>query len=143
MSDKGNIEKDLELYKLAQRIVKDAEESAKKHPTGKEIQVVIVEPNKKPYKKTIRNELAEMNDIVGGYIENVFIGEVDGLKIGIVVNEEGKLIQLPPNRRIVGFDVLVGTFFITAYNYQGDNVSLSDDIAETYIKRFAPLEVYL
>jgi hypothetical protein len=140
----SELEKDLELLRLAQKVVKDAKESAQKYPTSKEIQVVIVEPHKKPYKKTIQNELAQMNDIVGGYIENVFIGKYDGLKIGLVINEEGLIHKLPINRRIVGFvNPIVGTFFISAYNLQGENVSLSDDLAQTYIKRFSPLEVYL
>ncbi len=143
---KGNIEKDLEMLKLfdlARKVVDQADESAKKHPTSEKIQVVIVEPYKRPYKKTIDNNLKEMNKIVDGYIENVFIGEYDGMKLGLVVNEEGKLKGLPLNRRIVGFDDLVGTFFITGYNLQGDNVTLPDFLAETYIKRFSPLEVYL
>jgi hypothetical protein len=140
----SELEKDLELLRLAQKVVKEAEENAKKHPTGGQIQIVIVEPLKRPYKATISNKLEEMQKIVNGYIENVFIGEFDGLKIALVLNEEGKLKGLPLNRRIVGFvNPIVGTFFISAYNKKGDAVNLSDDLAETYIKRFAPLEVYL
>lgn len=140
----GNIEKDLELLKLAQKVVKEAEASAKKYPSKKVIQVVIVEPNKRPYKKIIDNDFKTMNDIVGGYTERVFISQFDGLKIALVVNEDGLLIQLPMNRKVVGFvNPLVGTFFISSYNLQGENVGLTDDLAETYIKRFTPLEVYL
>lgn len=140
----GNIEKDLELLKLAQKVVKEAEASAKKYTSKKVIQVVIVEPNKRPYKKIIDNDFKTMNDIVGGYTERVFISQFDGLKIALVVNEDGLLIQLPMNRKVVGFvNPLVGTFFISSYNLQGENVGLTDDLAETYIKRFTPLEVYL
>jgi hypothetical protein len=99
---------------------------------------------KKPYKKTIPNHLDAMKEIVGGWIENVFIGETEtGARIGMVVNEEGKLIGLPPNRAIRNFDILVGTFFITAYNLEGDNVSLTDKEAERFIRQFDALEVSL
>lgn len=133
-----------ELLKMAADYVKAAEDNAASNPTSDLIQVVIVEPNKKPYKKLIPNELEAFNEIVGGYIEIVNIGSTrTGGTIAITLNEEGKLKGLPFNRRIVNFDFLVGTFFITAYNMQGDNISLTDNECEYYIKRFAPAEVYL
>jgi Domain of unknown function (DUF3846) len=132
-----------ELLQLAKDYVEFAEQSAKENPTSDQIQVVIIEPSKKPYKKTIANELSAFNDIVDGYIENVFIGEKKNKKFGIVVNEEGKLRELPVNRIIVGYDVLVGSMFITAYNYEGDNVSLTDAEADRFIRLFTPVEVYL
>ena len=137
-----------ELLRMAFKVVQEAEANAEKNPTSDQIQIVIVEPFKKPYKKTIQNDLAAMKEIVGGYIENVFIGETKtGARVGIVCNEEGKLKDLPFNRRILGnkgiADVLVGRFFITAYNMQGESISLTDAQAEWYIKRFTAIEVYL
>jgi hypothetical protein len=133
-----------DLLKLAAEYVKAAEQDAAANPTTDEIQVVIVEPMTKPYKKMIKNDLAEFNKIVGGYIELVNIGRTEsGSSVAITLNEEGKLKGLPFNRRIIDFDILVGTFFITAYNMQGDNVSLSNLECEKYIKRFTPLEVYV
>ena len=141
---KGNIEKDLELLNLAKKTVEKANETLKKYPITKEIQIVVVEPHKRPYKKMIKNELKAMNEIIEGYTEKVTIDSFDGLKIGLVLNEEGLIYNLPLNRRIVGFaNPIVGTFFISAWNYQDQFVSLSDDLAENYIKRFTPLEVYL
>jgi hypothetical protein len=135
------------LLTLAAQVVDEAEANAAANPTSEEIQIVIVEPMKKPYKKVIPNNLDEMKKIVGGWIENVTIGETPtGARVGIVVNEEGKLIGLPYNRRIIGrggSDILVGNFFITAYNLEGDNVSLTDEQADKFIRRFAPMEVYL
>jgi hypothetical protein len=138
-----------ELLQMALNVVKEAEKDAKVNPTSDSIQVVIVEPFKKPYKKTIPNNLEAMQGIVGGYIENLFIGRTDkAAQVGIVLNEEGKLKDLPMNRRLVAgnrslLDFIVGTFFITAYNLQGDNISLTDQEAEKYIKRFASIEVYI
>lgn len=134
-----------DLLALAAKYVAEAEKDAAENPTSDSIQVVIVEPNKEPYKEMIPNTLQAFNDIVGGYIENIFTGTktAKGGSIGIVLNEEGKLIGLPFNRRIINFDIIAGTFFITAYNLQGDNVSLSDQDAEKMIKRFKNTEVYI
>lgn len=135
---------DLHLLELAAKYVKKAEIDAEINPTSDEILIVVVEPNKKPYKKIIRNDLKEMNEVVGGYIEIINIGKAErGATIALTVNEEGKIIGLPVNRAIVGFDILVGTFFITAYNMQGDNISLTEKEANHFIRRFMPLEVYL
>jgi hypothetical protein len=133
-----------DLLKLAAEYVKAAEENAAANPTSDLIKVVVVEPMKKPYVKMIKNDAKAFNDVVGGYFEIVNIGRTDtGATVAIHLNEEGKLLGLPYNRRIIGFDVLVGTFFISAYNMQGDNISLTDPETQKFIKRFAPMEVYI
>lgn len=135
---------DLSLLELARKYVDEAEENAAINPATPEILIVVVEPMKKPYKKVIPNTLDAMKEIVGGWIENVFIGKTEkNADVGIVLNEEGKLMNLPYNRRIIGFDILVGNFFITAYNRQGDNISLTDEEADFYIKRFTMIDVFL
>jgi hypothetical protein len=133
-----------DLVRLAAEYVKAAEKNAAENPTSDLIQVVVVEPMKKPYKKTIKNDAAAFNKEVGGYFEIINIGQTErGATIAIHLNEEGKLIGLPFNRRIIGFDVLVGTFFISAYNMEGENITLSNPECEKLIKRFTPLEVYV
>lgn len=136
------------LVGLAQQIYREAEINAAENPTTPEIQVVIVEPFETPYKAKIENNLDTFNKLVDGYIENIFIGATrKGARVGLIVNEEGKLQSLPFNRRLLGhngqYEILVGTIIVTAYNMQGDNISLTDQEAETYIKRFTPVEVYL
>lgn len=135
-----------ELIKLAFDYVKKANEDAEKNPTSDSIQVVVVEPMKKPYKKTIPNTLEKMQELVGGYIEILTIGQTEtGGTIAITLNEEGKLIDLPMNRVIHGrggSDIFVGTFFITAFNMQGDNISLSDSDCDLMMKKFKGIEVY-
>lgn len=109
-----------------------------------EILIVVVEPNKKPYAKMMQNDLAAMNEIVGGYIELINVGRNhEGNMVALTVNEEGKLQGLPVNRRLVGFDTLVGNFFITAYDLEGENVNLTEAEAEHFIKRFTPVEINL
>ena len=97
------------------------------------IRVVIVEPNENPREEFIENELNVFQDIVGGYIECLRIG--NGLML--VCNDEGKLIGLPKNRRLktnVYDDVIVGTFFVTKDDGEGDFASLSTkDIIATNI----------
>jgi hypothetical protein len=136
-----------ELIKLAKQYVEQAEQDAQVNPTSDEIQVVVVEPMKPPYKKYIPNTLESMNELVGGYIEIIRMGNTEtGGNIAITLNEEGKLMNLPMNRMIFArngvADVFVGTFFITAFNMQGDNISLNDAECEKLIKRFKGMEVY-
>jgi hypothetical protein len=136
-----------ELFELAKAYVEQAQKDAEVNPATEQIQVVVIEPMKKPYKKTIENTLEAQQKLVGGYIEIVQMGKTEtGGSLAITLNEEGKLIGLPYNRRIIGkggSDVFVGTFFITAYNMQGDNISLTDEQCEKMIRRFNGMEVYL
>lgn len=136
-----------DLIRLAYEYVKKAEKDAEKNPKTDSIQVVVVEPMKAPYKKTIPNTLESMQEIVDGYIEILTIRETEtGGRIAITLNEEGKLIDLPLNKIIYGkrgSDVFVGTFFITAFNMQGDNISLNDAECDRLIKQFKGMEVYL
>lgn len=144
----GAAQDEMELLNLAMKYVKEAEANAAANPTSQEIRVVIIEPGKKPYKKMIHNNLDAFHEIVGGYIENLFIGRTaKDARVGIVLNETGKLDELPLNRRIINkrniSDWLAGTIFITAYNMEGDNVSLNDQECAYYIKKFSSTEVYL
>ena len=114
--------------------------------TSDRILIVLVEPAKKPVKKVIENDLAAMQSLVGGWIENVTIGSSGDARIGIMLNEEGKLIDLPMNRIVHGrggSDVFVGNFFVTAYNEEGDQCSLTEEEADHFVRRFSSIEVYL
>lgn len=68
---------------------------------------IVVQPKGDEYriypKAEIPNELERFQRIVGGYIEIVQLGN----GIVMVLNEEGKLMGLPPNIHI-GHDILVG-----------------------------------
>jgi len=135
---------DEHLLELAAKYVKQAKQNAKENPTSDEIQIVVVEPDKIPYKKMIPNELGAMKEIVGGWIENVTIDRnKSGAMIAMIVNEEGHLIGLPVNRIVSRIGVIVGTFFITANNMEGDQVSLSDEDADRLIRKFKGMEVYI
>lgn len=83
------------------------------------IKVFIKHPGKLGYTAVIKNELKEMQELVGGYIETVMFGE----NLVIVCNEEGRLIPL--ERNILD---IYGTFFIVGIS--GDEFR-SLTVAET------------
>ena len=96
----------------------------------KEIKILVVEPSKKPLEvRVIKNELHELQAIVGGYIEVVMLEDV-----ALVCNEEGKLLNLKPNIRI-GNDIICGTFFLCGVDGE-DFASLTDEQIEKYITLF-------
>ena len=77
-----------------------------------------------------------MQAAVGGYIEIVGLEE----DICILLNEEGKLDGLQPNRRL-GNDILVGDVYICGSNEDGELTSLPEDAMECYKEMFyEPLE---
>ena len=86
----------------------------------KELTVLVVEPNKEPYIKTIPTGLESLQKEVGGLIQAVYPWEEE---VALICNDEGKLLGLPLNRflrdwRGQVYDVIAGTFLI---------VGLSDD----------------
>lgn len=99
----------------------------------KMITVLIVEPMKQPYAKDIPDELASLQEIVGGHIEEICPFDDS---VGVIANEEAKLMGLPPNRLLKDkngepYDVLCGTFFITGLS--GDSFcSLSEEQLKKY-----------
>lgn len=84
--------------------------------THQPIQVLIVEPHRRPRGANICPKLQSMQDIVGGYIQVVHDGLLNDDAV-IVCNEEGKLAGLPANRALRDSeakvqDVLHGTFMV-------------------------------
>jgi hypothetical protein len=99
------------------------------------MKIVKVEPNRKPVVTDIENTLKSLQKVVGGYIEHVSLPPFSS-GFALICNEEGKLIGLPPNR-CMGNDVVMGTFFITKGNEEGEFVSLTNGdlkfIKENYL----------
>lgn len=119
----------------------------------KKIKVIIVEPGKPAYLKEIKDELEAYQEIVGGLIELVYPFDDDVL---LIDNEEGKLMNLPLNRKIkeissplnellwAGWnpDIIQGTFLLVQDDNEGGFKSLSPEQIEKYLKRFAIPEEY-
>ena len=110
------------------------------------MQVVVVEPKKKPMVRDIGSDLDSMQKIVGGPIEAVypFVEPV-----ALICNEEGKLLNLPLNRALRDdegnvYDIISGTFFVCAAPPDSDRfVGLTDQQAKAYMERFAMPEMFL
>ncbi len=87
------------------------------------IRVMVFEPGKVGEVRWVENTLESFQNIVGGHIEGVGVFK----DVMIYVNEEGRLIGLPENRRkcVKGPWHFVGTF--VAFGVDGENeASLTD-----------------
>ena len=97
------------------------------------ISVLVIKPNEEPALEEIDNNLKACQKVVGGWIE--YVGLEDD--IALICNEEGKLDGLPANRVLnLDFfqDTIMGTFFITGTNDDGEFVSLKAKQIEKYTK---------
>ena len=107
------------------------------------IKVLVVEPMKAPYEKEIKHDLETLQKEVGGYIEAVYPFEDE---VGIICNEEGKLIGLHPNRALYDddgkiCDVVAGTFLVVGLG--GDDfTSLTDEQIEKFSEMYRSPEVF-
>jgi hypothetical protein len=103
----------------------------------KNIKVVIVEPSKPARVEVIENALSNFQSMVGGYIECI---REDGFDI--IINEEGKFIDLEPNFGIYdGQDYVAGTAIFAGVNYdEGEFKSLSDQQVKGILMAFGERE---
>lgn len=110
------------------------------------MQVVIVEPEKKPFVQNIDDTLTSMQQIVGGTIQAVYPFEEP---VALICNDEGKLLNLPPNRALRDsngaiYDIVVGTFFLCAAPVDSDRFEcLTDEQVQIYLERFATPEQFI
>ena len=110
------------------------------------MQVVVVEPKKKPIVQDIDSGLESMQKIVSGLIEAVYPFDEP---VALICNEDGKLLNLPLNRALRDdkgnvYDIISGTFFLCAAPPDSDRfVGLTDQQAKTYMERFAMPEMFL
>ncbi len=106
------------------------------HKQDNLMQVVYVEPHRKPFVSEIEHTLDAEQKAVGGLIELVY--NEDGT--AIICNEEGKLMGLDGNRRIGDVSsIIAGSFFVVGLT-EDDFCSLTDEEAQKYMKRFSEPE---
>lgn len=100
--------------------------------------------------KEIENELEDLQDIVGGYIEVPFLSEtLTKHRVDVIINEEGKFIEgLRPEIAIVDrdtnqvLDVVVGNCIFASHDKEGETVALTEEqykIAMTELRMSAVL----
>ena len=106
--------------------------------------VLVVEPYKKPYEKDIEPGLESLQEAVGGNIEAIYPFEE---KVAVICNDEGKLLGLPLNRAIrdesgAVRDIIAGTFIITGLGEE-DFCELSPELTELFKERYATPEQFI
>lgn len=107
------------------------------------INVLVIEPEKKPYVKAISSELESLQHEVGGYIEAIYPYEDP---VALVCDEEGKLTGKDLNRALRDkdgdiYDIVAGTFLIVGLGDE-DFASLSDEFIEKYSHEFETPEAF-
>ena len=106
-----------------------------------EITVLKVAPMCAPKVVALKNDLRSLQEAVSigaDYTGLIEVLELDA-RTCLVLNEEGKLIGLQPNRRLGG-DVLVGVFYVVGQDREGNFTSLSPVAIEKYKQVFAQPE---
>lgn len=101
------------------------------------IKVLLVEPGLPPAVKEIGNDLASLQAEVGGLIE--CISFPNGCVV--VCNEEAKLAEMPPNRRL-GADIICGPFFVCDTTRSGEFCSLSKSKIAEYSQLFSEVPAF-
>ena len=73
------------------------------------MRVLLVEPGKAARPVEMKNDLHEMQQMVGGPIQALYPWEEP---VAIVCNDEGKNMGLPLNRVLENYDIIAGAFFV-------------------------------
>ena len=110
-----------------------------------EITVLVIEPEKVPYVKSIPCGLASLQQEVGGYIQAIFPWEDD--YCCILCDEEAKLKHRSYNRVLRDedndiYDVIAGTFLIVGLGKE-NFVSLEAKYIQKYSELFAKPELFI
>ena len=105
--------------------------------SDKKITVLVVEPLKECFTKEICG-LEEMQTLVGGYIQAVPLSDTE--PVIAVLNEEGKLLDLPYNRALtdgngIPYDIICGTFFVAGSDGE-DIASLTPEQIGRYKEKY-------
>lgn len=113
--------------------------------TVKQITVLVVEPGKVPYTKEIGDDWRAFQAEVGGTFQIIYPGYDP---VGLVCNDDGKLLGLPLNRGLLDddgelYDVVAGTFFLVGLGGGGTTVSLTEEQIRKYEQRFHDPEQFI
>ena len=136
MRDKKGTPRQITGTPMSKGIVSVREDDRKTKISSSDIQVLMCRVGKEPTYAVIRNDLKAMQDAVGGYIEVVRLGRT---RLIAIVNEEGRLMGLSPNRairRADGVEGIVGDFFIAKGNSDGTIESIDESDIETIHSKY-------
>ena len=108
------------------------------------MRILVVEPERRPEVREIDDSLKVMQQIVGGLIQPIYLDD----SVALVCNDEGKLMDLPPNRGLRNkdgqiYDIVFGTFFLCGVPADGNHfTSLTPEQIEQYRKMFYTPEMF-
>lgn len=109
------------------------------------MQVLVVEPERRPEVREINDSLSAMQEIVGGLIQPIYLFDEP---VALVCNDEGKLLDLPANRGLRNkdgqiYDIVCGTFFLCGAPPDSDHfTSLTPEQIQRYQERFYAPEMF-
>ncbi|WP_317854490.1 DUF3846 domain-containing protein [Chakrabartyella piscis] len=101
------------------------------------MKILKVEVGKEPYMKEIESDLKLLQNEVEGLIEPIYMD--DGNLI--IVNEEGKINGMEPNRWLGDVDIICGPFFVCGDDGE-EFVSLSEENIEKYKEMFLEIPTF-
>ena len=109
------------------------------------MQILMVEPERRPELREIDGSLKSMQSIVGGLIQPMYPFDDS---VALVCNDEGKVMNLPLNRSLRDedgqiYDIVYGTFFLCGTPADSDHfTSLTPEQIEQYQKLFHTPEMF-
>ena len=117
---------------------------APEHTAPEKLTVLVVEPMKEPYVKEIDPGLHALQAEVGGDIAASYPFDDP---VGLVLNDEGKLIGLDLNRSLRDehgeiYDIVAGTFLVVGLGEESF-ISLPPELAQKYMEHFKQPEQFI
>ena len=117
--------------------------AAPEHTAPEKLTVLVVEPMKEPYVKEIDTGLHALQAAVGGDIAASYPFDDP---VGLVLNDEGKLIGLDLNRSLRDehgeiYDIVAGTFLVVGLGSESF-ASLPPDMIQKYTEQFKRPELF-
>ena len=114
------------------------------HTAPEKLTVLVVEPMKEPYVKEIDPGLHSLQAEVGGDIAASYPFDDP---VGLVLNDEGKLIGLDLNRSLRDehgeiYDIVAGTFLVVGLGEESFT-SLPPELAQKYMEHFKQPEQFI
>lgn len=119
-------------------------EEAQEHAAPEKMTVLVVEPMKEPYVKEITPGLHSLQAEVGGDIATAYPFSDP---VGLVCNDEGKLIGLELNRGLRDehgeiYDIMAGTFLVVGLS-EDSFTSLTPEQVQKYTEHFKQPEQFI
>ena len=128
---------DYEEQEIGQEENQTADENKKGGMT-----VLVVEPLKPAYLKTISGDLKSLQKEVGGLNDATYPFED---RVAVVLNDKGKLDCLMPNRGLYDndgnlYDIVAGTFLVVGLEEE-NFCSLNEEMAAKYLEKYKVPEI--